>query len=211
MQLKKILIIEDEISIANILKFKLEKADYITKSAKNGKDGLKQLSSFNPDLILLDLQLPDMCGFEICKKIKDNFQKPVIILTAKNTNESKKYGKKVGADDYITKPFNIDILLDRITTILETSSCCDKIAPSYKIQQTIQPTDLKNQVSINEIAHELKTPLTIILGYTQLLRAESNNSVELYQIALDNIELESRNLLDATEKVISLAKERTFC
>lgn len=207
MQEKKILIIEDETSISNILEYKLKKAGYIVKTANTGKDGLVQLNNFNPDLTLLDLQLPDMTGFDICRHIKNNYQKPVIILTARNTHEAKNHGKEVGADDFITKPFDFNNLLVRIASILNTSPRKTKITSNIQVKKNTQPRNRQDQAYINEIAHELKTPLTIIMGFTQLLKAENSSSIELYQTAIDSIELESKNLLDATEKVISIARE----
>lgn len=114
---KKILIIEDETAISDFMCYSLNKEGYIVKSFENGEDGIKALESFKPNLIILDLMLPDVSGFDICKNVTNTFNIPIIIITAKCDITDKLLGMELGADDYITKPFDMREVLVRIKTI----------------------------------------------------------------------------------------------
>jgi Response regulators consisting of a CheY-like receiver domain and a winged-helix DNA-binding domain len=119
----KILIVEDEIPMLQGLKDNLELEGYIVDAASDGKEGLEKIRSGNFNLILLDVMLPGISGFEICKTIrKENNLTPVILLTAKGEEIDKVLGLELGADDYITKPFSLRELLARIKTILRRTS-----------------------------------------------------------------------------------------
>jgi len=112
---KKVLIVEDEKNIVDILRFNLQKEGYATLEAYDGKAGLDLALGENPDLILLDLMLPVMNGFEVCKTIRDKgLNTPVLIITARETEQDKILGLDLGADDYITKPFSIRELMARV-------------------------------------------------------------------------------------------------
>ncbi len=112
---KKVLIVEDEKNIVDILRFNLQKEGYTTLEAYDGKAGLELALGENPDLILLDLMLPVMNGFEVCKTIRDKgLNTPVLIITARETEQDKILGLDLGADDYITKPFSIRELMARV-------------------------------------------------------------------------------------------------
>ena len=115
MDRKKVLIVEDEKNIVDILRFNLQKEGYATLEAYDGKAGLELALGENPDLILLDLMLPVMNGFEVCKTIRDKgLSTPVLIITARETEQDKILGLELGADDYITKPFSIRELMARV-------------------------------------------------------------------------------------------------
>ncbi len=111
---KKILIIEDEKSIADIIRFNLAKEGFETDTAYEGKTGLEKALSGKPDLVLLDVMLPLMDGFTVCKKIREESMVPIIMLTAKEEEVDKVLGLELGADDYITKPFGMRELIARI-------------------------------------------------------------------------------------------------
>lgn len=112
---KKILIVEDEKNIVDILSFNLGREGYETVAAYDGQAGLEKARSENPDLILLDLMLPKMDGFDVCKAIRQTDQStPIIMLTAREEESDKVFGLELGADDYITKPFSMRELLARI-------------------------------------------------------------------------------------------------
>lgn len=114
MEQHKILIIEDERSILEILTYKLNKEGYSVRSANTGREGLNVLNDFNPNLILLDLMLPDMSGFDICIEVKSKHNVPIIMLTARNDIFDRDRGLELGAREYITKPFDINELLTTI-------------------------------------------------------------------------------------------------
>jgi len=117
----KILIIEDDRDIVEMLKYNLEGEGYEIITAFNGKDGIDQASKQKPDLIILDIMLPVIDGFEVCKILKKNnatVHIPIIILSAKSQETDKIVGLELGADDYITKPFSPRELLARTRAVL---------------------------------------------------------------------------------------------
>jgi len=117
---KKILIVEDESDIAQLVKMYLDKEGYHTAVAKTGMEGLKSLSSERPDLLILDLMLPEMDGLELCKKIRSKPETallPIIMLTAKSEESDTIVGLELGADDYVTKPFSPKSLLARVKAL----------------------------------------------------------------------------------------------
>ncbi len=120
----KILIVDDEIDTLLPLKKSLEVEDYVVLGASNGKDGLEKVRTEIPDLILLDLMMPEMDGFEVCTLLKKDpltRNTPVIMLTAKEAVRDKVKGLDIGADDYVTKPFNLNELKARIKSLLRRS------------------------------------------------------------------------------------------
>jgi len=115
MSIGKILIVDDEKSIVDILKFNLQKEDFETLCAYDGAQGLQMARTENPDLILLDVMLPYMDGFEVCRTLRaegDNV--PIIMITAREEETDKVFGLELGADDYITKPFSLRELVARV-------------------------------------------------------------------------------------------------
>lgn len=111
---KRILIVEDEKDIAEILKYNVEKQGYEAEVANDGEKGLALGLSGTFDLILLDVMLPKMDGFEICRRIRSRLETPIIMLTAREEENDKIMGLDLGADDYMTKPFSLGELLSRI-------------------------------------------------------------------------------------------------
>ena len=112
---KTVLIVEDEKNIVDILRFNLQREGYRTLEAYDGKDGLDKAVSENPDLILLDVMLPQMNGFDVCRALRaQGSNVPVIILTAREEEADKVLGLEIGADDYITKPFSMRELIARV-------------------------------------------------------------------------------------------------
>ena len=115
---KKILIIEDEASIAEIIKFNLEKEGFEADIALNGETGIEKGLAGQPDLILLDLMLPDVDGYEVCRRIRKQSMVPIIIVSAKEDESDKVIALESGADGYVTKPFGIRELIARIRAML---------------------------------------------------------------------------------------------
>lgn len=110
----KVLIIEDEKSISDIIKFNLLKEEFEVETAFDGQEGLEKALDCKPDLVLLDVMLPLMDGFEVCRKIREESTVPILMLTAKEEEVDKVLGLELGADDYITKPFGMRELVARI-------------------------------------------------------------------------------------------------
>jgi len=119
---KKILLVDDERDLVETLSFRLEAAEYEVDKAYDGQEGLDKARSVNPDLIILDLMLPRIDGYKVCRMLKfdDKFKKiPIILFTARAQDTDKKMGEEVGADAYITKPFEPKVLLGKIEELLK--------------------------------------------------------------------------------------------
>ena len=117
---KKILIVEDEVDIAQLVKLYLEKDGFRPTIAKTGVEGLKLVKADRPDMVILDLMLPEMDGLEICKKIRtslDTAMLPIMMLTAKAEESDTIIGLELGADDYVTKPFSPKVLVARVKAL----------------------------------------------------------------------------------------------
>lgn len=119
---RTILVVEDEKAIADIIVFNLQREGFQTLDAQDGPTGLSLALSKNPDLILLDVMLPGMDGFEICKKVREKSEVPIIMLTAREEETDKIFGLELGADDYITKPFSMRELIARIKANMRRSA-----------------------------------------------------------------------------------------
>ena len=117
----KILIVEDDVNIADLLRLYLEKEGYAVTIANDGGKGLEAFRLGQPNLVLLDIMLPVMDGWAVCRAIRAESKTPVIMLTAKGETEDKVTGLKTGADDYITKPFEMPEVLARIEAVLRRS------------------------------------------------------------------------------------------
>ncbi len=116
-----VLIVEDDKHIAELLQLYLEKEGYAVTLASDGGQGLAKFRTIQPDLVLLDVMMPVMDGWAVCKAIREESQTPVIMLTAKSETEDKITGLKMGADDYISKPFEMQEVLARIEAVLRRS------------------------------------------------------------------------------------------
>ncbi|MEE8413380.1 MAG: response regulator transcription factor [Dehalococcoidales bacterium] len=114
----KILIVDDEPNIIELARLYLEREGYEVDEAANGQDALSKQGTFNPDLIVLDLMLPDIDGFEVCRRIRTKSDVPILMLTARIEDIDKIVGLELGADDYLTKPFNPRELVARVRAIL---------------------------------------------------------------------------------------------
>lgn len=131
MERKNILIVEDDVDLLNLIDFNLTKEGYRTAAALDGLDAVKKAEEYRPDLIVLDLMLPALDGWNVCKLLRQKKSNvPIVMLTAKAMPEDRMTGFEIRADDYITKPFNMAELILRIERLLkkksvtESSHCC---------------------------------------------------------------------------------------
>ena len=115
---RKVLIVEDDRNIGDLLRLYLEKEGMECQVAGDGLVGLEKFNQFQPDLILLDIMLPGMDGWSVCRKVRETSKVPIIMLTAKGELEDKVSGLEMGADDYITKPFEMKEVLARVHAVL---------------------------------------------------------------------------------------------
>ena len=119
MSSESVLIVEDDSTLLRVLKDNFEFKGYVVKTATDGARGLELALSLRPDLLVLDIMLPEINGYEICRRLRDEgFDMPIIMLTAKGQESDVILGLNIGADDYVTKPFSIDELLSRANAFL---------------------------------------------------------------------------------------------
>ena len=148
---KKILIVEDEKEILDLVKLYLEKEGYRTCTAMTGLDGLKQVKSEHPDLIVLDLMLAEMDGLEVCKRIRTDphtAMTPIIMLTAKAEESDTIVGLEVGADDYVTKPFSPKALVARVKAMFRRLERKEE-GPTRFLYGTLSMDLLRHEVKAN--------------------------------------------------------------
>ena len=155
----KVLVVEDERPISDILKFSLEKEGYEVLVSYDGLDAIQKTRNVNPDLILLDLMLPEKDGFEVCREVRQFTNNPIIMLTAKDTEVDKVLGLELGADDYVTKPFSTRELVARVKANLRRVSTKDQ-TDNHKQQMkigelVIEPTTytIKKQGHMLDLTH----------------------------------------------------------
>jgi two-component system, OmpR family, alkaline phosphatase synthesis response regulator PhoP len=144
---QSVLVVEDEASIASFVSLYLKNAGYEVRTAANGAEALAAVQREQSSLIVLDLMLPDIDGIEICRRIRQKFDIPILMLTARDEDVDKIIGLEVGADDYMTKPFNPRELVARVKSILRRS------APERKDREsaTIQHGDLHVDAGRREV------------------------------------------------------------
>ena len=150
MATEKILIVDDDVNICELLRLYLEKEGYSTEVVNNGLDAVTVFSETNPDLVLLDIMLPGLDGWQICREIRKNSQTPIIMLTAKGEVFDKVLGLELGADDYIVKPFEPKEVIARIKAVLRRTS------PAQTPAQESNKIVTYDKLSINLTNYELK-------------------------------------------------------
>ena len=166
---KKVLIIEDDKPILDILKFNLAKEGYVTLEALDGERGLELALSENPNLVLLDVMLPLMDGFEVCRKIRERSSVPIIMLTAREEEVDKVLGLELGADDYMTKPFSVRELTARVKANLRRTLIDKTPEPSDNEATVISSGDLTINVERYEVVKNGEV-LEITLREFELLK-----------------------------------------
>src|SRR4026207_1120350 len=119
---EKILIVEDERNIASFVSMYLKNARYTVEIARDGAEALQKAENAKPDLVVLDLMLPDIDGLEVCRQIRSSSDVPILMLTARDDDIDKIVGLEVGADDYLTKPFNPGELVARVKSVLRRAN-----------------------------------------------------------------------------------------
>lgn len=125
---RKVLIVDDEKNIVDIIAFNLKKEGYQVITASDGEEGVRKTFEENPDLILLDIMMPKMDGYEACRKIREKKHTPIIMLTARAEEVDKVLGLEMGADDYVTKPFGVRELMARVKANLRKVAALQEAA-----------------------------------------------------------------------------------
>ncbi|VAX40178.1 Phosphate regulon transcriptional regulatory protein PhoB (SphR) [hydrothermal vent metagenome] len=152
---KKILIVEDERDLAELIAMQLERAGYAPHQAHDGRTGLQKATEIHPDLILLDVMLPELTGIEVAQRLRVDPATaaiPIIMLTAKAAETDEVAGLSAGADDYITKPFSLSVLLARLETVLRRAGAENaRIEPLIVGPIEVQPTTHRVLVDQKEV------------------------------------------------------------
>ena len=197
---QKILIIEDEVSIAETVKYVLEQALFDVFCATTAGEGEKLFRQYKPDLLILDIGLPDMNGLDFYRKLRDKSDLPVIFLTARSDEVDRIVGLELGADDYVTKPFSPRELAARVKTVLRRFACA--VAPSVKRlsgfewneeQRSILWHGIKLKLSRNEYAL-----LTALLRHPGRVHSRR----QLMEIAWDEPEASMERTVDTHIKTV---------
>lgn len=170
--MKKILVVDDEPSLRDLVELVLKREKYEVATASDGSSALALAESFKPDLILLDIMLPDMSGHEVCKKIFTKKRIPTIMVTAKHEVIDKVLGLELGADDYVTKPFEIMELLARIKALIRRTSASNE---SDVVTHKELHIDLSNMVVIKN-----DKEIVLTAKEYQLLELMAGNAKKIY-------------------------------
>jgi two-component system response regulator VicR len=149
---KKILVVDDEKPIADILQFNLKKEGYVVYCAYDGNEALQLVEEIKPDLILLDIMLPLKDGMEVCREVRKKYDMPIIMLTAKDSEIDKVLGLELGADDYVTKPFSTRELIARVKANLR------------RHQQVLSQPDAENETNDIEIGSLIIHPNAYVVS-----------------------------------------------
>ena len=173
---ERILIVDDDINICELLRLYLEKDGFQTDIVTDGIKAIETFNSINPDLVLLDIMLPGLDGWQICREIRKTSQTPIIMLTAKGETFDKVLGLELGADDYITKPFETKEVIARIKAVLRRSANTQITAETSKEVNF-------DKLSINLTNYELKvngTPIDTPPKELELIFHLANNPNRVY-------------------------------
>ncbi|MGD8397265.1 MAG: response regulator [Anaerolineae bacterium] len=200
-----ILVVEDEPHILEIVCLLLEDEGYRVLKAFNGKEAFEMASREMPDLIISDIKMPGMDGFTLCERVRRNpdmVQMPFIFLTAKGERADVRRGMVLGADDYLTKPFEPDELIaavaTRLSRVAETQAAIERVG-----------TDVQNKI-IRTLSHEFRTPLSLIIGYTELLEAKGQEMVNNdFETVLEGLHTGSARLMRLVEDFLLLSRLNT--
>lgn len=205
----KILIVDDAVDTVELLKKRLRFEGYDTAEAYDGEEALKLVPEYNPDLIILDVMMPKLNGYEVCQRLKSNENTkyiPVLMLTAKSEVEDKVKGLDIGADHYLAKPFNYKELSARVRSLVATKAAREKLVEEEKSEALEQ--------MMEEVAHEIRNPLTSIGGfarrvYDRLPQGDPNKKyMEMIINDVARLENMMKELLELETAAISY-RERT--
>ncbi|VBB07067.1 transcriptional regulatory protein c terminal [Lucifera butyrica] len=191
----KVLVIDDELQLRRLLKVSLEGQGYKLSEAVNGQDGLLAAAAYKPDIVLLDLGLPDMDGKEVVRRIREWSRVPILILSARDQEQEKVEALDAGADDYLTKPFGISELMARIRVSLRHASpgsddsrleCGDLIIDLTKREVTLSGKEVKLTPTEYDLLKVLAQNAGKVLTHRQLLKlvwgveSDDNQYIRVY-------------------------------
>ena len=182
----EILLVEDEENLHDALKLNLEMEGYSVSSSYDGADALKQIQSAYFDLIILDIMLPSLDGFAITETVRlHNIETPILILSAKNTSANRVQGLKLGADDYLTKPFNLEELLLRVSKLIQKTNTSKQQAKIDEYSFAGHTLNFKLQEAINNKGEKIN--LTKKESMLLQLLIENKNTVVTRERILQSV------------------------
>jgi len=179
-----VLIVEDEPDVAELIRYNLAREGYATLIAESGDKAVEEALRSTPDLILLDIMLPGMNGWEVCQTIRDGAkdrQVPIIMVSALTSEKNRIKGLSLGADDYITKPFSVQELLIKTRNIVSKNT----------LIRDLKEREQEQDSSTRYLVHEMKNALNIIGGYSHLAARKSNGSPYLAEINSSALHMEA--------------------
>jgi two-component system sensor histidine kinase/response regulator len=181
----KILIVDDAIDTVELLRKRFHSEGYETSEAYDGEEALKRVDEYNPDLIVLDVMMPKIDGYEVCRRLKNDENKkyiPVLMLTAKGEVESKVKGLEIGADDYLAKPFDYKELSARVKSLLTIKASHEQLVEEEK--------SVALEKMMDEVAHEVRNPLVSIGGFAKRVYdrlPESDPNKKYLEMIMDEV------------------------
>ncbi|MDI6890979.1 MAG: response regulator [Thermodesulfovibrionales bacterium] len=181
----KILIADDAVDTVELLKKRFHSEGYDTAEAYNGEEALKQVAECNPDLIVLDIMMPKIDGYEVCQRLKADENTryiPVLMLTAKGEVENKVKGLDIGADDYLAKPFDYKELSARVRSLLTIKAAREKLVEEEKAEAL--------EKMMEEVTHEIRNPLTSIGGFARRVYEklpEGDSNKKYMEMIIDDV------------------------
>lgn len=178
-----VLVVDDEKTLVKALSFNLEKEGFRVEQAYDGEEALQKVFDLKPDIVVLDLMLPELDGFEVCRRIRKKLDIPIIMLTARSEDIDKVLGLELGADDYLTKPFNSRELVARIKAILRRSTLREEEAKKLIQIGSLQIDLLQHRVRLGEVDINLTTKEFALLSF---LAANAGNVYSREQL-LDQV------------------------
>ncbi len=222
---EKILIVDDNVVNREVVKTRLELNNYRAVEAVDGIDGIEKMENEKPDLVILDLMMPRMSGYEFCKKIREKYspdEAPVIMLTARTDMGDKIYGLQLGANDYISKPFNKEELMARIGVLLKIREMTRELRRwNEELEQRVDERTkelVKTQEQLIQaeklatigtlaggVAHEINNPLAVVLTNVQMLKAVTTNKEDLE--SFDLIEMGAKRCQAIVQKLMKYARK----
>jgi two-component system sensor histidine kinase/response regulator len=197
----RILVVDDQPINVQLLKRKLERGGLDVSTANNGLEALEQVKAHKPDLILLDLMMPDMDGIEVCQRLQASSETrsiPVIFVTARTTKESKLEGLAVGAVDYITKPIDLDETVARVNTQLRFAAINRE---NLELQRRLEESRRAATIGAvaQGIAHNLNNLLGVVIGYLDLIKSGYERPAVVKKNA--------QNVDDAIQRIVGIIRQ----
>ncbi|HEY1848133.1 MAG TPA: hybrid sensor histidine kinase/response regulator [Opitutaceae bacterium] len=201
MSKERILVVDDQPINVQLLKRKLERSGLDVSTANNGLEALEQVKLNKPDLILLDLMMPDMDGIEVCERLQassDHRSIPVIFVTARTTKESKLEGLSVGAVDYITKPIDLDETVARVQTQLRFAAINRE---NLELQRRLEESRRAATIGAvaQGIAHNLNNLLGVVIGYLDLIKGGFDKPAVVKKNA--------QSVDDAVQRIVAIVRQ----